>query len=322
MQMNLLDQLKTCTQVVADTGDFRSMLAFRPTDATTNPSLIYASVKDEAYRPLVDEAIAYARQVARNPAERLQKAMDRVAVNFGLRILDIVPGRVSTEVDARLSFDTEGTIRKARELIALYEEAGAPRERILIKIAATWEGIRAAEVLEREGIHCNLTLLFSLAQAACCAEAGVRLISPFVGRILDWHKRARGVDSIPPAEDPGVLSVTRIYNYYKHFGYPTQVMGASFRSVGEIVELAGCDLLTISPALLRELESTEGILEKKLDADRAKTLLLERVPTDEKSFRWLMNEDAMATEKLAEGIRNFTRDIIRLEEMLETEAGM
>ena len=302
--MNLLDQLKTCTQVVADTGDFRSMLAFRPTDATTNPSLIYA------------------RQVARNPAERLQKAMDRVAVNFGLRILDIVPGRVSTEVDARLSFDTEGTIRKARELIALYEEAGAPRDRILIKIAATWEGIRAAEVLEREGIHCNLTLLFSLAQAACCAEAGVRLISPFVGRILDWHKRARGVDSIPPAEDPGVLSVTRIYNYYKHFGYPTQVMGASFRSVGEIVELAGCDLLTISPALLRELESTEGILEKKLDADRAKTLLLERVPTDEKSFRWLMNEDAMATEKLAEGIRNFTRDIIRLEEMLETEAGM
>lgn len=320
--MNLLDQLKTCTQVVADTGDFRSMLAFRPTDATTNPSLIYASAKDEAYRPLVDEAIAYARQVARNPAERLQKAMDRVAVNFGLRILDIVPGRVSTEVDARLSFDTEGTIRKARELIALYEEAGAPRDRILIKIAATWEGIRAAEVLEREGIHCNLTLLFSLAQAACCAEAGVRLISPFVGRILDWHKRARGVDSIPPAEDPGVLSVTRIYNYYKHFGYPTQVMGASFRSVGEIVELAGCDLLTISPALLRELESTEGILEKKLDADRAKTLLLERVPTDEKSFRWLMNEDAMATEKLAEGIRNFTRDIIRLEEMLETEAGM
>lgn len=320
--MNLLDQLKTCTQVVADTGDFRSMLAFRPTDATTNPSLIYASTKDEAYRPLVDEAIAYARQVARNPAERLQKAMDRVAVNFGLRILDIVPGRVSTEVDARLSFDTEGTIRKARELIALYEEAGAPRERILIKIAATWEGIRAAEVLEREGIHCNLTLLFSLAQAACCAEAGVRLISPFVGRILDWHKRARGVDSIPPAEDPGVLSVTRIYNYYKHFGYPTQVMGASFRSVGEIVELAGCDLLTISPALLRELESTEGILEKKLDADRAKTLLLERVPTDEKSFRWLMNEDAMATEKLAEGIRNFTRDIIRLEEMLETEASM
>ena len=199
--MNLLDQLKTCTQVVADTGDFRSMLAFRPTDATTNPSLIYASAKDEAYRPLVDEAIAYARQVARNPAERLQKAMDRVAVNFGLRILDIVPGRVSTEVDARLSFDTEATIRKARELIALYEEAGAPRDRILIKIAATWEGIRAAEVLEREGIHCNLTLLFSLAQAACCAEAGVRLISPFVGRILDWHKRARGVDSIPPAED-------------------------------------------------------------------------------------------------------------------------
>lgn len=319
--MNLLEQLKACTTVVADTGDFNTMMAYRPVDATTNPSLIYASARDERYRPLVDEAIAYAKRTATDKERQLQTAMDKTAVNFGLKILEIVPGRVSTEVDARLSFDTEGTISKARGLIALYEEAGIDRERVLIKIASTWEGIQAARTLEREGIHCNLTLLFSPVQAVCCAEAGVRLISPFVGRILDWHKKAQGVAKIPPHEDPGVRSVTNIYNYYKKFGYETQVMGASFRSIGEITELAGCDLLTISPSLLKELGSTEGTLERRLTAERAKDLRIERMPTDEKSFRWLMNEDAMATEKLAEGIRNFTKDIIKLENMLREMLG-
>ena len=314
--MNLLEQLKTFTQVVADTGDFHSIEVYKPVDATTNPSLIFAASQDPKYKELIDEAIVYARNQSPVKSIQLSKAMDKVAVNFGLKILEIVPGRVSTEVDARLSFDTEATVMKGRELIALYEAAGVSRERVLIKVATTWEGIKAAEVLEKEGIHCNLTLLFSFVQAVACAEAGVRLISPFVGRILDWYKKSRGVDAIPADEDPGVLSVKNIYNYYKKFGYETQVMGASFRNTGEIIELAGCDLLTISPALLHELETTEGNLQCKLNAGAAAQSAVERISVDEKTFRWMMNEDAMATEKLAEGIRNFTKDLIKLENQI------
>ncbi|MDD4416324.1 MAG: transaldolase [Proteiniphilum sp.] len=314
--MNLLEQLKTFTKVVADTGDFASIEAYTPIDATTNPSLIYAASQDEKYKSLIENAIGFAKQSSSEKTTQLQKAMDKLAVNFGLEILKIVPGRVSTEVDARLSFDTAATVKKARELIALYEEAGISRERILIKVASTWEGIKAAEILERESIHCNLTLLFSQAQAIACAEAGVRLISPFVGRILDWHLKNRGVSVIPAQEDPGVLSVTGIFNYYKKFGYPTQVMGASFRNIGEICELAGCDLLTISPKLLNELEQTEGILTKKLDSKAACEMDIEKISLDEKTFRWMMNEDAMATEKLAEGIRNFTKDLLKLENQI------
>lgn len=315
--MNLLEQLKNVTTVVADTGDFDSMIAFKPIDATTNPSLIYAAAKDPKYRVLVDDAIEYAKQKTDNKQQQLALAMDKLAVNFGLKILEIVPGRVSTEVDARLSFDIEGTVAKAMELIELYQAAGIGRDRILIKIAATWEGIKAAEELEKRGIHCNLTLLFSLIQAVCCAEGGITLISPFVGRILDWYKKDLGVATIPPTEDPGVLSVTTIYHYYKKFGYTTQVMGASFRNIGEIVELAGCDLLTISPALLKELESTEGELVCKLSAQNANKQDIERLSTDEKSFRWLMNQDAMATEKLSEGIRKFTEDLLKLEALIQ-----
>jgi len=314
--MNLLEQLKTFTKVVADTGDFASIEVYKPIDATTNPSLIYAASQDERYKRLIDDAIGFARQSSSDKTVRLTQAMDKLAVNFGLEILKIVPGRVSTEVDARLSFDTAASVKKARELIALYEEAGISCERILIKVAATWEGIKAAEILEKEGIHCNLTLLFSQAQAIACAEAGVRLISPFVGRILDWHKKDRGVSEIPAPEDPGVISVTGIFNYYKKFGYPTQVMGASFRNIGEICELAGCDLLTISPKLLQELEQTEGTLTKKLDAGAAREMDIEKISLNEKSFRWMMNEDAMATEKLAEGIRNFTKDLMKLEHQI------
>jgi transaldolase len=311
--MNLLEQLKKYTKVVADTGDFASMIAYKPVDATTNPSLIYAASQDPRYRSLIDNAIQYAKGISNEKSVQLTKAMDKLAVNFGLEILKIVPGRVSTEVDARLSFDTEGTIAKAHELIALYETNGISRERILIKIASTWEGIKAAEVLEKEGIHCNLTLLFSIAQAIQCAVAQITLISPFVGRILDWYKKDRGISEIASAEDPGVLSVKEIYNYYKKFGYSTIVMGASFRNIGEIIELAGCDALTIAPSLLKELENTEGVLEKKLIAENSKLLDLRPVQLDEKTFRWMMNEDAMATEKLAEGIRNFTKDLIKLE---------
>ncbi len=314
--MNLLEQLKNFTQVVADTGDFHSIEVYKPVDATTNPSLIFAASQDPKYKELIDEAIVYARNQSPVKSIQVSKAMDKVAVNFGLKILDIVPGRVSTEVDARLSFDTEATVMKGRELIALYEAAGVSRERVLIKVASTWEGIKAAEVLEKEGIHCNLTLLFSFVQAVACAEAGVRLISPFVGRILDWYKKSRGVDAIPANEDPGVLSVKNIYNYYKKFGYNTQVMGASFRNTGEIIELAGCDLLTISPALLHELETSSGKLECKLNAGDAAKSAVERISADEKTFRWMMNEDAMATEKLAEGIRNFTKDLIKLENQI------
>ena len=314
--MNLLEQLKTFTQVVADTGDFASIEAYKPIDATTNPSLIYAASRDEKYKHLIEDAVAFAKKSSTDKSVQLAKAMDKVAVNFGLEILKIVPGRVSTEVDARLSFDTEASVKKARELIGLYEEAGISRERILIKMASTWEGIKAAEIVEKEGIRCNLTLLFSSAQAVACAEAGVRLISPFVGRILDWHKKDRGVAEIPAKEDPGVISATNIFNYYKKFGYPTQVMAASFRNTGEIIELAGCDLLTISPKLLKELEQTEGKLTKKLDAEAAANIEIEKITMDEKTFRWMMNEDAMATEKMAEGIRNFTKDLVKLEERI------
>jgi transaldolase len=311
--MNLLEQLKNVTKVVADTGDFASMIAYQPIDATTNPSLIYAASMDAKYSALIDDAIGYAKGYPGDKNVQLSTAMDKLAVNFGLKILDIVPGRVSTEVDARLSFDTAATIAKAHELIELYEENGISRERILIKIASTWEGIQAAESLEKEGIHCNLTLLFSFAQAVRCAEAKVTLISPFVGRIMDWYKKDLGVAVIAPAEDPGVKSVKQIYDYYKKYDYKTIVMGASFRNIGEIVELAGCDALTISPALLKELEDTEAVLDKKLDAVKSKLLSIEAIQMDEKTFRWMMNEDAMATEKLAEGIRNFTKDLIKLE---------
>lgn len=314
--MNLLEQLKTYTKVVADTGDFASISVYQPIDATTNPSLIYAAAMDPKYSTLIDDAISYAKSQSSDKAIQLGKAMDKLAVNFGLEILKIVPGRVSTEVDARLSFDTEATIAKARELIALYEANGISRERILIKVASTWEGIKASEALEKEGIHGNLTLLFSMAQAIRCAEAKVTLISPFVGRILDWHKKDRGVSEIPGAEDPGVKSVQEIYNYYKKFGYNTIVMGASFRNIGEIIEIVGCDALTIAPSLLKELENTEGILERKLDAEKSKQLDISPIHMDEKTFRWMMNEDAMATEKLAEGIRNFTKDLIKLEKYI------
>ncbi|HKM44090.1 MAG TPA: transaldolase [Dysgonamonadaceae bacterium] len=315
--MNLLEQLKKHTKVVADTGDFASIEAYKPIDATTNPSLIFAASQNPKYSALVDDAIAYAKSKSNDKTVQLSKAMDKLAVNFGLQILEIVPNRVSTEVDARLSFDKDGSVKKARDLIALYEEAGISRERILIKLASTWEGIKAAEELEKEGIHCNLTLLFSFAQAVACAEAKVRLISPFVGRILDWHKKDRGVTEIAPQEDPGVLSVKNIYNYYKKFGYKTQVMGASFRNIGEITELTGCDLLTISPALLKELESTKGTLQPQLTPEIASKSDLEKISVNEKTFRWMLNEDAMATEKLAEGIRNFTKDLLRLEEQMK-----
>ena len=316
--MNLLDQLKTYTKVVADTGDFASIEQYKPIDATTNPSLIYAASTDPKYRSLIDDALHYAKQATQDKREQVTLALDKLAVNFGLQILKIVPGRVSTEVDARLSFDTEKTIDKAHKLIELYQAAGIDKNRILIKVASTWEGINAAERLEKDGIHCNLTLLFSKTQAIRCADAGVTLISPFVGRILDWHKKDRGVSDITAKEDPGVLSVTTIYNYYKKFNYPTVVMGASFRNTGEIIELAGCDLLTISPTLLKELQQTEGLLEKKLDVAKAQILDINKIQLDEKSFRWEMNEDAMATEKLAEGIRKFTEDLLKLEKQIAT----
>ncbi|HOV84196.1 MAG TPA: transaldolase [Paludibacteraceae bacterium] len=310
--MNLLEQLKTYTKVVADTGDFESIINYKPLDATTNPSLIFAASQQEKYQHLVFDAIQYAKKSYVDKSQQLKLALDKLSVNFGIKILEIVPGRVSTEVDARLSFDTMGTIQRARDLIALYEKEGISRERILIKIASTWEGIEAAKILEKEGIHCNLTLLFSLVQAIACAEAQVTLISPFVGRILDWYKK-EGFSFNSPSEDPGVKSVVSIYNYYKKFDYPTQIMGASFRNIQQIIELAGCDLLTISPTLLKELEQTEGILERKLDPEKAKSNDVQRITIDEKIFRWMLNEDAMATEKLAEGIRNFTKDLRKLE---------
>ncbi|MEM8711876.1 MAG: transaldolase [Planctomycetota bacterium] len=319
--MNQLEGLKAHSLVVADTGDFESIEAYKPQDATTNPSLILKAAAMPAYEDVVARAISEAQAEsppASGTAESalLEDALDRLAVAFGKRILEIVPGRVSTEVDARLSFDREATIAKARRLIALYEEAGIDRERILIKIASTWEGIQAARALREDGIRCNLTLLFSFAQGVACAEAGVQLISPFVGRILDWHKKSTGRDHYPADEDPGVLSVTRIYDYYKKFGYETEVMGASFRNTGEILQLAGCDLLTISPALLGELQSTEGSVPAQLTPECAAASEQTKISIDEKRFRWMLNADTMATEKLAEGIRAFAADTEKLETLV------
>lgn len=309
--VNQLEGLKQFTKVVADTGDFESMKAYEPMDATTNPSLILKAVQKAEYKPLLEKA------VQSNPGAPVEAIIDHVLILFGLEILKIVPGRVSTETDARLSFDTAGSVAKARHLIGLYEKNGIARERILIKIASTWEGIKAAEILEKEGIRCNLTLLFSFAQAVACAEAGVQLISPFVGRIYDWYKKAEGKE-YQGAEDPGVQSVRKIYNYYKKFGYKTEVMGASFRNISQIVELAGSDLLTISPNLLQELKDNTQPLSRKLSVETAKASSLEKIHLDEKTFRYLHNEDAMATEKLAEGIRLFAADAVKLEKMIES----
>ncbi|MEN8259126.1 MAG: transaldolase [Pseudomonadota bacterium] len=319
MAKNLFEQLREMTVVVADTGDIQAIETFKPQDATTNPSLITAAAQMPQYQGIVDETLEAARKDvgAGAPASQVVSlAFDRLAVAFGLKILEIIPGRVSTEVDARLSYDTEGTIAKGRELIAQYEAQGIARERILIKIASTWEGIQAAVTLEKEGIHCNLTLLFGLHQAIACAEAGATLISPFVGRILDWYKKETGRDSYPPAEDPGVLSVTKIYNYYKKFGYKTEVMGASFRNIGEITELAGCDLLTIAPALLAELQSTEGELPRKLDPQSASTAAIEKISMDKEIFDRMHAEDRMASDKLSEGIAGFTKALKQLEDLL------
>lgn len=314
--MNLLEQLKQYTQVVADSGDFESYVQFKPIDGTTNPSLIYAASQKPEYAHLVEAAVEYGRKKGSTFESKLSESMDMLAVNFGLEILKIVPRRVSTEVDARLSFDIQGSLDKAHKIIGLYESNGISREKILIKLASTWEGIKAAEELEKEGIHNNLTLLFSKAQAIACAEAKVQLISPFVGRIYDWYKKDRGVDSIPSIEDPGVLSVNYIYNYYKKFGYKTEVMGASFRNIGEIIELAGCDLLTISPNLLAELENTQGELLRKLDPEKSKNMDIQQIHLDEKAFRWMHNEEAMAVEKLSEGIRKFAEDLVKLEKFI------
>ena len=308
--MNQLEQLKQYTTVVADTGDFQSMQAFAPQDATTNPSLILKAVQKDDYRPLMERAVR--DHAGKSTAE----IIDRLLVAFGVEILKIIPGRVSTETDARLSFDTAGTVEKGRALIALYKAAGIDKARVLIKIASTWEGIRAAQILEKEGIHCNMTLLFALPQAIACAEAGAQLISPFVGRIYDWHKKSSGID-YTGADDPGVQSVQRIYNYYRKFGYQTEVMGASFRNTSQITELAGCDLLTISPELLQKLADSDAPLTRKLSAVSAQSAELSKLSLDEKAFRLMLNDDAMATEKLAEGIRLFCADSVKLEALIE-----
>ena len=312
-----LDSLRSMTVVVADTGDIDAIKKYQPQDATTNPSLILSASALPQYTPLIDEAITYAKAQSVDKAQQLIDAEDKLAVNIGLEILKIVPGRISTEVDARLSYDTQATVEKARKLIALYNAAGISNDRILIKIASTWQGIRAAEILEKEGINCNLTLLFSEAQARACAEAGVYLISPFVGRILDWYKANTDKKEYAPAEDPGVISVTKIYNYYKEYGYKTVVMGASFRNVGEIIELAGCDRLTIAPALLKELQENSTALVRKLDYKGE--VKAKPQPLTEAEFYWQHNSDAMAVEKLAEGIRKFAVDQEKLEAMLSAK---
>ena len=313
--MNQLDQLKQFTTVVADTGNFKQLAAFAPRDATTNPSLILKAVQQPEYAPLLADAVAAKK------GRSLDRVVDEVLVRFGLEILRVVPGRVSTEVDARLSFDTAASIARAHRLIELYERAGVERERVLIKVAATWEGIQAAKALEHEGIHCNLTLLFAFCQAVACGEAGVRLISPFVGRIYDWHKKAAGAAwneaAMAGAKDPGVQSVSQIYTYYKHFGIATEVMGASFRNVGQIIALAGCDLLTISPDLLAQLQASEAPLPRALDPEPARQASVHAATFNEAGFRYALNEDAMATEKLAEGIRAFAADAAKLDKMIE-----
>jgi transaldolase len=328
MSQSLLEQLKQYTVVVADTGDIQAIEKFTPRDATTNPSLITAAAQMPQYQSIVDDTLKGARETKgadASAADVVTLAFDRLAVSFGLQILKIIPGRVSTEVDARLSFDTEASVTKGRELIAQYEAAGVDRNRVLIKIAATWEGIQAAAVLEKEGIHCNLTLLFGLHQAIACAENGITLISPFVGRILDWYKKDTGIEDYAPAEDPGVLSVTEIYNYYKKFGYNTEVMGASFRNIGEIIELAGCDLLTISPSLLTELgevalldssNGAEGKLIRKLTAENAAASSIEKINVDKATFDKMHAENRMANDKLAEGIDGFAKALVVLETLL------
>jgi transaldolase len=331
MAASLLDQLSQMTVVVSDTGDINAIRKFKPRDSTTNPSLIMAAAQMKEYAPLVDEALGWAKVHAgavvnggtsaalggQDPRETVVRAtIDRLSVEFGLRILGIIAGRVSTEVDARLSYDTQKTIEKARALIAQYEASGTPKARILIKIASTWEGIRAAEVLEKEGIHCNMTLLFGIHQAIACADAGVTLVSPFVGRILDWYKKATGKSEYAANEDPGVQSVTRIYNYFKRFGYKTEVMGASFRSVGEIIELAGCDLLTIAPNYLEDLSKMQGELPRKLDPVKARATTMDRIVMDEATFREMHAADRMSTDKLEEGIQGFTKAIVALERLV------
>ena len=312
-----LDSLRNMTIVVADTGDIEAIKKYQPQDATTNPSLILSASALPQYSPLIDEAVSYAKAQSNDKSQQLIDAEDKLAVNIGLEILKIVPGRISTEVDARLSYDTQATVEKARKLIALYNAAGISNDRILIKIASTWQGIRAAEILEKEGINCNLTLLFSEAQARACAEAGVYLISPFVGRILDWYKANSDKKEYAPAEDPGVISVTKIYNYYKEYGYNTVVMGASFRNVGEITELAGCDRLTIAPALLKELQENSTTLVRKLEYKGE--VKAKPQPLTEAEFYWQHNSDAMAVEKLADGIRKFAVDQEKLETMLSAK---
>jgi transaldolase len=317
---NLLDQLREMTVVVADTGDIQAIEKFKPRDATTNPSLITAAAQMPQYQDIVDDTLKVARSslgASASAAQVASLAFERLAVSFGLKILEIIPGRVSTEVDARLSYNIDATVAKGRDLIAQYEAAGVSKERVLIKIAATWEGIKAAEILETEGIHCNLTLLFGMHQAIACAEAGITLISPFVGRILDWYKKDTGRDSYAPAEDPGVLSVTEVYNYYKKFGYKTEVMGASFRNIGEITELAGCDLLTIAPSLLSELQqSTEGSLPRKLDPQAATGKTIEKINVNKALFDKMHAENRMAKDKLAEGIDGFAKALEALEKLL------
>ncbi|MBA7685278.1 Transaldolase [subsurface metagenome] len=317
--MTILEQLREITIIVEDTGDIELIRKYQPRDATTNPSLLFTAAQLSAYQHLVQDAIRSSSIDICTPGADIQPCLEKLSVNFAKEILSIIPGRVSVEVDAKLSFDKDETIKTARRLIAMFEKEQIGRSRILIKIASTWEGIKAAELLEKEGIHCNLTLLFSFAQALACAKANVTLISPFVGRILDWHKAKQGVEHIPASKDPGVMSVSQIFNYYKKFGFKTEIMGASFRNIDEIVELAGCDLLTISPQLLEELDSQTEKLERKLDPDRAKLLDLEEVSMDEKIFRWMLNEDAMATEKLSEGIRRFHADLLKLADYIRAE---
>lgn len=314
MAKTTLDQLKAVTTVVADTGDFNLLSKYKPTDATTNPSLVLAAAQKPEYQSLFDDAVAFGKKTSDKLEEQVEAAMDKLYVNFGVEILKLIPGRVSTEVDARLSFNKEASIAKAKRFIRLYEEAGISKERVLIKLASTWEGIQAAKVLEKDdGIRCNLTLLFAFCQGVSCAEAGVTLISPFVGRIYDWYVKNTGVKDYAPGEDPGVKSVTAIYNYYKKFGYKTIVMGASFRNTQQILDLAGCDNLTISPALLDQLQSSTAEVKRKLSPEEAMGLDLKKISLDEATFRWMLNEDAMATEKLAEGIRKFAADGIKLE---------
>jgi transaldolase len=319
-KLNQLDQIKQFTKVVADTGDFESMRAFKPQDATTNPSLIFAATQKKEYVHFLDEVVTDRRKTGLSGAAQMEDIIDHLLVKFGCAILKIVPGRVSTETDARLSFDVDGSIKKARHLVELYEKEGIGRERVLIKIASTWEGINAAEQLQKEGIRCNMTLLFSLVQAVRCAEAKVQLISPFVGRIYDWFKAHEKRDYVG-AEDPGVKSVQEIYSYYKRFDIPTEVMGASFRNVGQILELAGCDLLTISPELMKELSESTQPVARKLTVEKAKASDIQKLEMDEKKFRYLLNDDAMATEKTAEGIRKFAADIVKMEKVIASKLG-